>query len=101
MYPPSAIPCAINVILNPSPVGEFLNFCNLGTLSPCTGEEFPAAGFMIPAMKTRTGCLALAIAVLTVTPGSAQVLNNQSLTGKYYFRHVSLGTDGSSVTNLS
>jgi len=28
-------------------------------------------------------------------PASAQTLNNQSLTGKYFFRHVSLGLDGS------
>jgi uncharacterized protein (TIGR03437 family) len=31
----------------------------------------------------------------------AQVLTNQALTGKYYFRHISLGTDGSSVTNFT
>ena len=28
-------------------------------------------------------------------PASAQILGNQSLTGKYFFRHVSLGLDGS------
>ena len=32
--------------------------------------------------------------LLSVLPLSAQVLNNQSLSGKYYFRHLSLGTDG-------
>ena len=32
---------------------------------------------------------------------SAQVLNNQSLSGKYYFRHLSLGTDGVNAGNLS
>jgi len=30
-----------------------------------------------------------------MTPASAQVLGNQSLTGKYFFRYVSLGLDGS------
>ncbi len=32
---------------------------------------------------------------------SAQVLNNQSLTGKYYFRHLSLGTDGVNPGNFT
>jgi uncharacterized protein (TIGR03437 family) len=32
--------------------------------------------------------------LLSVFPLFAQVLNNQSLTGNYYFRHLSLGTDG-------
>jgi uncharacterized protein (TIGR03437 family) len=32
--------------------------------------------------------------LLSVFPLFAQVLNNQSLSGKYYFRHLSLGTDG-------
>lgn len=32
---------------------------------------------------------------------SAQVLNNQSLSGKYYFRHLSLGTDGTSPSSLT
>src|SRR6476646_6400302 len=31
----------------------------------------------------------------------AQTLNNQSLTGKYYFRHVSLGTDGVNPAGLT
>ena len=38
----------------------------------------------------------VALAVLTAgVPISAQTLGNQSLSGKYFFRHVSLGTDGS------
>src|ERR1039458_8315595 len=32
--------------------------------------------------------------LLSVLSSPAQTLNNQSLSGKYYFRHVSLGTDG-------
>jgi uncharacterized protein (TIGR03437 family) len=32
--------------------------------------------------------------LLSAVPVSAQTLNNQSLSGKYYFRHISLGTDG-------
>jgi uncharacterized protein (TIGR03437 family) len=51
-------------------------------------------------MSTRTGYFALILTIFSV-PSNAQVLSNQSLTGKYFFRHVSLGTDGSSVTNLS
>jgi len=31
----------------------------------------------------------------------AQILNNQSLSGKYYFRHVSLGTDGVNPGSLT
>src|SRR4051812_11226584 len=34
------------------------------------------------------------VCLLNVLPVFAQVLNNQTLTGKYYFRHLSLGTDG-------
>ena len=51
-------------------------------------------------MSTRTGYFALVLTIFSI-PSNAQVLSNQSLTGKYFFRHVSLGTDGSSVTNLS
>ena len=32
--------------------------------------------------------------LLSAVPIFAQTLNNQSLSGKYYFRHISLGTDG-------
>ena len=32
--------------------------------------------------------------ILSAVQISAQTLSNQSLTGKYYFRHLSLGTDG-------
>jgi uncharacterized protein (TIGR03437 family) len=49
-------------------------------------------------MAIRTGIF---LAVLAAVPGSAQVLGNQTLSGKFFFRQVSLGTDGSSVTNLS
>jgi hypothetical protein len=44
-------------------------------------------------MKRRTGfgCVLLA-GLLGAVPASAQSINNQSLTGKYYFRQVSLGT---------
>jgi uncharacterized protein (TIGR03437 family) len=33
--------------------------------------------------------------LLAALPASTQTLNNQSLSGKYFFRHVSLGLDGS------
>jgi len=38
---------------------------------------------------------------LAVLPISAQTLTNQALNGKYFFRHVSLGTDGVSSSNLT
>jgi uncharacterized protein (TIGR03437 family) len=43
---------------------------------------------------TGLGCVTLAL-LLMVGPVSAQTLSNQSLSGKFFFRHVSLGTDGS------
>ena len=39
--------------------------------------------------------------VLSVVQSSAQTLNNQSLSGKYYFRHLSLGTDGVNPGSLT
>ena len=39
--------------------------------------------------------------LFSVPPVSAQVLTNQSLSGKYYFRHLSLGTDGVNLGNLT
>src|SRR5215472_2391079 len=41
------------------------------------------------------------VASLVLTGGlAAQTLGNQTLSGKYYFRHVSLGTDGTSPSNM-
>src|ERR1035437_4709413 len=40
-------------------------------------------------------CAGMAAVVLAGLPLGGQTLNNQSLTGKYFFRHVSLGLDGS------
>ena len=37
--------------------------------------------------------IALLAAVLQTRPAAAQSIGNQTVTGKYYFRHVSLGTD--------
>ncbi len=39
--------------------------------------------------------------LLGTAPISAQTLNNQSLSGKYYFRHISLGTDGVNPGSLT
>src|SRR5260370_40994419 len=39
--------------------------------------------------------------LLSALPISAQVLNNQNLSGKYYFRHLSLGTDGVNPGNFT
>jgi uncharacterized protein (TIGR03437 family) len=47
-------------------------------------------------MRYRTGFGWVALALLLVSgPIAAQTLNNQSLSGKFFFRHVSLGTDSS------
>ena len=47
-------------------------------------------------MRNRTGLGWVALALLAWSGlGSAQTLNNQSLSGKFFFRHVSLGTDTS------
>src|SRR5690349_13896768 len=50
-------------------------------------------------MLTPTGPMRV-FASLLATAAFAQTLGNQTLTGKYYFRHVSLGTDGSNPANL-
>jgi uncharacterized protein (TIGR03437 family) len=39
--------------------------------------------------------------LLSAFPGFAQTLSNKDLKGSYYFRHVSLGTDGVSPGNLT
>src|ERR1039458_5653100 len=45
------------------------------------------------------GCLILG-GLLSVVSGCAQTLGNQTLTGKYFFRYLSLGTDGTNPANL-
>ena len=52
-------------------------------------------------MRKRTGWIWLALPMILAGPFFAQTLGNQTLTGKYYFRHVSLGTDGVSPSNLT
>jgi uncharacterized protein (TIGR03437 family) len=37
------------------------------------------------------------IYLVAISPGIAQTINNQALTGKYFFRHVSIGTDSRSL----
>src|SRR5262245_19765030 len=61
----------------------------------------PTSGVYHPAMTFRTGCLAMLAVVFAETPTAAEVLSNQALIGKFFFRHVSLGTDGKSAANLS
>ena len=52
-------------------------------------------------MKKLTGFgWVILLGFLGSIPGSAQAISNQSLTGKYYFRQVSLGTDGVNPGNL-
>src|SRR5664279_496145 len=41
------------------------------------------------------------VGYLIALPSAAQTLSNQSLSGKYYFRYVSLGTDGVNPGNLT
>jgi uncharacterized protein (TIGR03437 family) len=52
-------------------------------------------------MTLRTGLFWVILAVSTEGFGISQTINNQSLSGKYFFRQVSLGTDGASVTTFS
>src|SRR4051794_13261852 len=52
-------------------------------------------------MRKRTGWIWAALAFLGAVPLFAQTLGNQTLTGKYYFRHLSLGTGGANPANLS
>src|SRR5712692_3260446 len=52
-------------------------------------------------MTNRTGWIWVALPMIWASPFFAQTLGNQTLTGKYYFRHVSLGTDGVSPSNLT
>src|SRR2546426_7483836 len=52
-------------------------------------------------MTIRTGICGLLLALMAEGPGGAQTLNNQSLNGKYFFRHLSLGTDGTNATSLT
>src|SRR3974377_291330 len=52
-------------------------------------------------MARREGwCRALLVGLLSAAAISAQTLGNQSLNGKYYFRHLSLGTDGVNPASL-
>src|SRR5437867_1279078 len=51
-------------------------------------------------MTIRTGWCWVILLSATEAPNFAQTLTNQSLSGKYFFRHVSLATDGASTTNL-
>ena len=52
-------------------------------------------------MTTRTGWGWVVLGLLAAGSISAQTLTNQALNGKYFFRHVSLGTDGVSSSNLT
>jgi uncharacterized protein (TIGR03437 family) len=57
-------------------------------------------------MTNRTGwrwavLAGVLVEMLAAGPLSAQTLGNQTLSGKYFFRHVSLGTDGVSSSNLT
>ena len=51
-------------------------------------------------MLKPTGCWKIVLLLSTGALCNAQTLNNQTLTGKYYFRQLSLGTDASSPANL-
>src|SRR5215475_1047231 len=52
-------------------------------------------------MTNRAGSLGAVFSVLLMGVGAnGQTLGNQALSGKYYFRQISLGTDGKSAANL-
>jgi uncharacterized protein (TIGR03437 family) len=52
-------------------------------------------------MLKRTGCWKLLLALGMSALCAAQTLSNQALTGKYYFRHISLGADTATPANLT
>jgi hypothetical protein len=52
-------------------------------------------------MNNRTGCWGLVFALGMAGLSGAQTLSNQTLMGKYYFRHVSPGTDAGNPANLT
>ena len=52
-------------------------------------------------MIIRTGWVLALLGYLAAASLPAQTLTNQALNGKYFFRHVSLGTDGTSSSNLT
>ncbi|HXA52730.1 MAG TPA: IPT/TIG domain-containing protein [Candidatus Acidoferrum sp.] len=52
-------------------------------------------------MIKATGCWKLVLALGMGAVCAAQTLNNQALTGKYYFRHLSLGSDSATPANLT
>src|SRR5437660_10509085 len=51
-------------------------------------------------MKKSKGWIWLALPLCMSCLGNAQTLGNQALSGKYYFRHISLGTDGANPSAL-
>src|SRR4051794_2234635 len=56
---------------------------------------------MMFSMINVTGCWKLLLALGMGGLCGAQTLNNQALTGKYYFRHLSLGSDTATPANLT
>ena len=52
-------------------------------------------------MRKRTGWIGAASIAILAGSAFAQTLGNQTLTGKYYFRHLSLGTGGANPASLS
>src|SRR5258708_25552859 len=56
---------------------------------------------MMLIMIKGTGCWKLLLALGMGAVCAAQTLNNQALTGRYYFRHLSLGSDTATPANLA
>src|SRR5258708_29742068 len=56
---------------------------------------------MMLIMIKGTGCWKLLLALGMGAVCAAQTLNNQAFTGKYYFRHLSLGSDSAAPANLA
>jgi uncharacterized protein (TIGR03437 family) len=76
--------------LNPNPTKEFHKVL----LGRTTIGQFGSKLFIISGMGSRTALAGLALLAVGAL-ASAQTLNNQSLSGKYYFRQVSLALDSS------
>ena len=78
-------------ILNPAAFAEFQNFFRIWYQR----RETPRKSGFITTMGMKKGCLGAVLGCWLALGLSAQTLTNQSLTGKYFFRQVSLGTDSS------
>src|ERR1035437_2267155 len=86
--------CADNVIVNPRTGYEFQNIFRAPYHQRQTRLNRQPRVYD-DSMTKPAGWIGVILAgLLSVLSSPAQTLSNQSLSGKYYFRHLSLGTDG-------